>query len=57
MSDDDTTAGTTDTKFVFGRLGYEIGTQDATDALDSGETLREFALRKLAEQKKPGEPA
>ena len=55
MSDDGTTTPSTDTKFVFGRLGYELGTQDATDVLDSGETLRDFATRKLAEQKKSGD--
>ena len=58
MSHDNTKAATTDTRFVIGRVGYEIGTQDANaDMLDSGETLREFAIRKLAEQEKSGEPA
>ena len=50
--DDNMKAGPIDTTFVIGRIGYEIGTQDSFDLLGSGETLREYALRKLAEQKK-----
>ena len=55
MNDPDAHLRPIDTKFTFGRLGYEIGTQEATDFLNSGETLREFAQRTLGEQKKSGD--
>jgi|GEM_PF-5996238 len=55
MNDPETKAGPIDTKFVFGKLGYQIGTQETNDVLDSGETLHEFAVRRLAEQKKSGD--